>query len=108
MNKKELIKLCLNFDDAIDSYPFGEEHIVLRHKSNNKWFGLIFHLNNKLCINLKCNPIDSVFLREEYKSIYPAWHMNKTHWNTIEVNNISKDLLDSLIKMSFDLTKPKK
>lgn len=108
MNQKELIKLCLNFDDAIDSYPFEDDYVVLRHKSNNKWFGLIFHLNNKLCINLKCNPIDSVFLREEYKSIKPAWHMNKKHWNTIEVNNISKELLENLIKISFDLTKPKK
>ena len=72
MNKKELIKLCLNFEDAIDSYPFGEEHVVLRHKSNKKWFGLIFNINKKLCINLKCNPIDSVFFERRIQINLPG------------------------------------
>lgn len=108
MNKQELIKLCLKLDDAIETHPFGEdENIVLRHKSNNKWFALVFHLNKKLCVNLKSRPEDSVFLRDFNKGVLPAWHMNKTHWNTVEVNNVEKDLLESMIKASFDLTASK-
>ncbi len=37
MDKKELIKRCLIFEDALETYPFKdktyEEYAVLRHKS---------------------------------------------------------------------------
>ena len=108
MDKSDLIKRCLEYEDAVESYPFKEkiysEYAVLRHKSNGKWFGLVFYLNNRLCINLKCNPVDSAILRDEYEFITPAWHMNKTHWIMVDVNKSPKDLLDALIKVSFELT----
>lgn len=112
MDKSELIKRCLKFQDAVETYPFKDktydEYAVLRHKSNGKWFGLVFYLNDRLCINLKCNPVDSAILRDEYKFITPAWHMNKTHWVMVDVNNSPKDLLDALIKESFELTANKR
>lgn len=112
MDKNDLIKLCLKFQDAVETYPFKDktydEYAVLRHKTNGKWFGLVFYLNNRLCINLKCNPVDSAILRDEYKFITPAWHMNKTHWILVDVNKSPKDLLDALIKESFELTANKR
>lgn len=112
MDKNDLIKRCLKFQDAVETYPFKDktydEYAVLRHKTNGKWFGLVFYLDNRLCINLKCNPVDSAILRDEYKFITPAWHMNKTHWIMVEVNKSSKDLLDALIKESFELTANKR
>lgn len=111
MNKKELIKLATYNNDAIETYPFKDkvnsQHAVIRHKSNNKWFALIFYLDDKLCINLKCNPIDSAILRDTYDFIKPAWHMNKAHWITIEVNKSPKDLLQNLINKSFEITAQK-
>ena len=108
MNKNELIKRCLIFEDALETYPFKEkiyeECAVLRHKSNGRWFAMVFMYENKLSINLKCNPVDSAILRDEYKFITPAWHMNKTHWIMVDVNKSPKDLLDALIKESFELT----
>ena len=54
MNEKELIQKCLINKDAIETYPFKDERYkgtpILRHKSNNKWFGIIFKLNNILYI----------------------------------------------------------
>lgn len=112
MDKNDLIKRCLIFQDAVETYPFKDktydEYAVLRHKTNGKWFGLVFYLNNRLCINLKCNPVDSAILRDEYKFITPAWHMNKTHWILVDVNKSPKDLLDALIKESFELTANKR
>ncbi len=112
MNRNDLIKRCLVFDDAVETYPFKDktygEYAVLRHKSNGKWFGLVFYLNEKLCLNLKCNPVDSAILRDEYKFITPAWHMNKVHWIMIDVNKCPVDLLDALIEASFNLTAPKR
>ena len=111
MNKDDLIKRCLVFEDALETYPFKDktydEHAVLRHKTNGKWFGLVFLLEDRLYINLKCNPVDSAILRDEYKFITPGWHMNKVHWITVDVNKSPKDLLDALIETSFNLTAPK-
>ncbi len=109
LNEKELIKRCLIDADAICSYPFKDKKYaslpVLRHKSNNKWFGLIFYISDKLYINLKCPPFDAEILRDNHPQITPAWHMNKSHWNKIDVNNISLNLLDKLIGVSFEITK---
>ena len=109
MKKEELIKLCIFCDDAVVTYPFNDSankyYPVIRHKSNNKWFALIFKQNNKLFINLKSNPIDSAILRDTYDFILPAWHMNKTHWITVDVKKAPVNLLLSLIKQSFNLTK---
>ena len=110
MNTKQLIKRCLINEDAIVTYPFKDKKYdntpILRHKSNNKWFGVIFEQNETLYINLKAKPIDISILKDQYPEIIlPAWHMNKEHWYKIDVNAINKPLLDRLIKISFDLTK---
>lgn len=79
----------------------------MRHPSGGKWFACIMHLQGKLCINLKCDPVRSEFLRRTYKGVYPAWHMNKEHWNTVEVNSVPKGELFAMIAHSFELTAPK-
>lgn len=99
--------MCLKFEDAIDTYPFEEDYAILRHKTNNKWFGVIFELDGKLCINLKCDPVESAFLRDMYEEIKPAWHMNKVHWIMVEVSGVDKDLLENLVQKSYNLTKQK-
>lgn len=111
MNKKDLVKACLITDDAIETYPFKDktysEYAIIRHKSNNKWFAIIFHMDGKLCLNLKCNPIEGAILRDNYDYITSGWHMNKTHWIKVDVNKAPTDLLENLIKASYDLTTPK-
>lgn len=107
MNKNELIKKCIISKDAAETYPFKDypDMTVMRHKSNNKWFGLIFELDGKLCINLKCEPWEGAILRDEYPYITPAWHMNKAHWITVDVNSADMEVLEGIIKTSFELTK---
>lgn len=113
MNKIKLVKYCLVFEDAVETYPFKDktynEYAIVRHNSNRKWFAVIFYLEGKLYINLKCNPLDASLLREEYSFITPAWHMNKAHWNKVDVSKCPIDLLNNMIKVSFELTasKPK-
>ncbi len=113
MNEHELIKRCLISEDAIVTYPFSDKRYcqlpVLRHRSNNKWFALIFRLNDILYINLKAEPETVFILKDQYpEAISPAWHMNKDHWCKIDVNKIKSDILDAIIKRSFDITKNKK
>lgn len=111
MNKQQLIQHCLVFKDAVETYPFGRDEykdtVVMRHKSNEKWFALIFYLEKKLYINLKCEPDVGAIVREQFPSVTPAWHMNKKHWIKADVKNTSTEVLDELIKQSFNLTAPK-
>lgn len=107
----QLIKKCLIDDDAIETHPWENEYkdfIVMRHESNNKWFAIIFKMENELCINLKCYPDLIPVLKDQYPAVKPAWHMNKKHWCTVQVNHIPNETLDKLIKISFDITAPKK
>ena len=113
MNKEELIKICLINKDAIVSYPFKEKQYsqiaILRHKSNNKWFGVVFEQEGILYLNLKAQPEEICILKDQFpQSIKPAWHMNKRHWYKADVNSISTELLKNLIKISFEITQQKK
>ena len=38
------------------------------------------------CLDLKCDPVLSRLLRETYRGILPAYHMNKTHWITVRLH----------------------
>lgn len=108
MDKKALIAHCLTYHNAVEDYPFADnDSAIMRHSSNRKWFALIFHLYGKLCINLKCDPVKSEFLRKTYAGVYPAWHMNKEHWNTVEVGSVPRGELFAMIAHSFELTAPK-
>jgi predicted DNA-binding protein (MmcQ/YjbR family) len=55
-------------------------------------------------INLKCDPERAISLREEYDGIItPGFHMNKKHWNTLEITQLPKDFLEDLIAHSYNL-----
>mgnify|MGYP002421783608 CR=1 FL=1 len=42
----------------------------------------------------------------EEKGFYPAYHMNKEHWNTIIVDEkVDENLVKELIEQSYQLTK---
>ena len=113
MNKYELINKCIIDEDAIVTYPFADSKYkgtpILRHKSNEKWFGVVFEQEEILYLNLKARPEEICILKDQFpESIKPAWHMNKRYWYKVDVNSISSELLERLIKISFDITAKKK
>ena len=107
MNQRDLIKKCKINKDAIDTRPFKDEYsstVVMRHKSNNKWFGLIFTMDNELCINLKCPPDLIPILKDQFTSVKPAWHMNKKHWLTVMLQKDADiSLVQELLAESYQL-----
>jgi predicted DNA-binding protein (MmcQ/YjbR family) len=55
-------------------------------------------------ITLKCDPDRAVMLREAYPEITPGYHMNKQHWNTLNLHGkLSDDLVQELIDHSYQL-----
>ena len=111
MNKKQLIQRCLISDDAVETYPFGQDvykdTCVMRHKSNDKWFAAIFYLDKKLYINVKTEPEIGALLRMQYPSITHGWHMNKKHWIKADPLETPPEVLDEIIKR-INCTKVKK
>lgn len=102
MNLKELKDYCLSKKGVHEDFPFDDETLVL--KVGSKMFALT-NINEKdLKVNLKCDPIMSQDLRREYNAIKPGYHMNKTHWNTVEINgSIDDKTIKMLIDISYDL-----
>lgn len=117
MTRGELIELCLGWPGSYEDYPFddftnpagsGTSWTVMRHRGNKKSFALIFERDG-LCVNLKCEPMRADFLRAAFPdAVTPAYHMNKTHWNTVRPDLLSPEDLTDMIEHSYDLTKPKK
>ncbi|MCB9182682.1 MAG: MmcQ/YjbR family DNA-binding protein [Flavobacteriales bacterium] len=89
--------------------PFGPEALVFRVAG--KIFA-IAPLDLFVTINLKCEPERAIELRERYEGIIPGWHMNKRHWNTVDVTgSVPHKLLLELIDHSYALVRaslPKK
>lgn len=99
--------------DGYECYPFNgpnsHEKIkwtVIKHQANNKIMALIFEIDSQLLIDIKLDPDKGDILRQNIKGVYPGYHMNKVHWNTIAVNrtSLTKDEMHELIKESAKLT----
>ena len=60
------------------------------------------------CISVKCDPDLAVELREKYSCVQPAFHMNKTYWNTIFISpEITQKQIKEWIKHSHELIRKK-
>jgi len=109
MNIEKLRKYCLSKKNVIEDFPFDET--TLTFKIKGKMFCLI-DIDNPDSINLKCDPERAVELREKYEEIIPGFHMNKKHWNTVDIRGTLKDsLIIKMIDESYELvveTLPKK
>ena len=94
MNIEAIREFCLKKPEVTEGFPFGEETLVF--KVAGKIFLLASLDEIPLRINLKCDPEKAVELREEYDSVLPGYHMNKTHWNTVIVDGSfsKRELLD--------------
>jgi len=101
MNIEEFRDYCLAKPGVSEEMPFGPDTLVF--KVGGKIFALT-DINTFASINLKCEPIKALQLREEYDAIKPGYHMNKKHWNTVLINGqIRYSLLMELIDHSYNL-----
>lgn len=101
MDTNEILDYCLAKKGVAESFPFDNETLVL--KVGGKIFLLMPLERHPLQINLKTDPEWSIELREQYPQITGAYHMNKTHWNSVEINGLKRDLILQLIDHSYEL-----
>lgn len=102
MNARQLKKYLLSRPEAYEDYPFGPETTV--YKVKNFMFALTYQEKKHLHINLKCEPMEAVQLRDVFDSVLPGYHMNKNHWNTIILNgDVPNFELERMIDNSYKL-----
>lgn len=101
MNIETLREYCLQKSGAEEGFPFGEETLVF--KVGGKIF-LLIGMENANAFNVKCDPETAVALREQYPEVQPGFHMNKRHWNTVQINGrLTEPQLVEMINHSYHL-----
>ena len=102
MDLAEFREYCLTKPGATEGTPFGPD--VLVFKVSGKMFALAAPDELPATVNLKCDLDLALDLRDRYEQIRPGYHMNKKHWNTVEIENGIPDAeLRKMIDHSYEL-----
>lgn len=92
---------CLAKPGVTEDTPFDQDALCFR--VGNKIFS-ICSISEFQYINLKCDPVRAIELREEYPGITPGYHMNKKTWNSVSTSgNVPDKLILELANNSYDL-----
>jgi predicted DNA-binding protein (MmcQ/YjbR family) len=85
MDLAQFREYCLSKPRATEGTPFGPD--VLVFKVRGKMFALAALEEVPTTVNLKCEPDLALELRDRYEQVRPGYHMNKKHWNTVEIES---------------------
>ncbi len=101
MNIEDFRSYCLSKKGVTEEFPFDENTLVF--KVGGKMFALL-DVDAFESVNLKCDPEKAIDLREHYPGVQPGYHMNKKHWNTVEMDGtIPDNLILEWVDDSYDL-----
>ena len=118
LTKQNAIAYIRNNYGVAEDYPWDDsDAFVFRHRVSRKWFCLFMDISASYLgidddhiitvVNLKApRSMRDDLLREE--GIYPAYHMNKQHWISLDLRKANEKMLEVLIDMSFKATAMKK
>jgi predicted DNA-binding protein (MmcQ/YjbR family) len=101
MHIEEFREYCISKKGVTEELPFGPDTLV--YKVMGKIFALTSLESEVFRVSLKCDPTRALELREEFDYIVGAFHMNKTHWNTVDGLLCSTKMLKQLSDHSYDL-----
>lgn len=103
MEVDEIRDYALTLPNIEECFPFGEDNIVFKH--DGKIFIILDIASSPCTMNYKVTPDDIINQRDAYPdAIFPGFHMNKKHWNTIHLNRIvPSKCIKTLIDNSYQL-----
>ncbi len=119
MTKEEFIRYVKENYGVTPDNPFKDfETMIFRHKHNRKWFAAILKVSsdkisgyknngtvkNLDILDIKTDPLIRGDMLKK-KGVYVAYHMNKVHWLTINLDEIDSNDLEFLLDLSYNLTK---
>ena len=88
---------------------------VLRHEDNQKWYAILMRISWEKLDKGKEGEVEVVNLKNDQvaemltlKGIYPAFHMNKSYWISVPLDDkLSDQQIIDLIETSWGLTRKK-
>ncbi len=101
MDANEILDYCLAKKGVEETFPFDKVTLVL--KVGGKMFLLMDLEKQPLSIAVKTDLEWSEELREKHPQICGAYHMNKTHWNSVLCEGLKRELIKKMIDHSYDL-----
>ena len=102
MHLDQVREYCLNKPRATEGTPFGPD--VLVFKVGGKIFAIAALDEVPATVNLKCDPDLALDLRDRFEEVRPGYHMNKKHWNTVDIDGgVPEAELREMIDHSYDL-----
>ena len=105
ISREKILKYGLSFPNTYQDEPFRDKNWKLvRYGINKKAFLWTYEKDGYININVKSDPEKAFFWRKIYKSVIPAYHQNKMHWNTVILDgSIPKKDIELMIAESYDL-----
>jgi len=101
LNIEEYRNFCLSLKGTTEGLPFDDRTLVFKVKG--KMFSAT-DVEDYDMINVKCDPVKAIELRETYDFVLPGYHMNKKHWNSIKTGpHLPPDLLRKWVLDSYNL-----
>jgi len=100
MNIESFREYCISKKGVAEEFPF--DNVTLVFKVMGKMFALT-DIDFFKSVNLKCDPQRAIELRDQFAAIKSGYHMNKKHWNTVEMDGSLTDLfVKDLVDHSYD------
>jgi predicted DNA-binding protein (MmcQ/YjbR family) len=100
----DVIAYCKSKDGVTEEHPFRTDTLAFKVEGKN--FALMPNDGKDGRITLKCDPDRAVALRQAHPEITAGYHMNKQHWNTLDLNGtLPDDLVRELIDHSYGLVR---
>jgi len=105
MEIDEILNYALSLTETEECFPFGENNLVLKVKG--KMFLIIDLVSFPTTLNYKATPDDIIDQRDQYPdAIFPGFHMNKKHWNTLHLNKmVPSKVIKELVFNSYTLVR---
>lgn len=102
MKINEFKQYCYLKKGVSEDFPFDDETLVM--KVGTKMFACGSITKKPFKMNLKCNPDIVQSLRDSFEDIEPGFHMNKIHWDTVNMEGcLELEKLKWLIDHSYEL-----
>ena len=102
MDRPALLEILAAQPGASSDMPFDDSALVFR--VGGKIFAIVNVKDEPGSVSLKCEPEMAGDLRAAWKAIKPGWHLNKEHWNTIELDGtLPRELIVDLVVRSWHL-----
>lgn len=102
MTLQQLVDYCSSKPGVAKEFPFDEKTLVF--KVMGKMFALTGMDDASSRVNLKCDPVYAIALRQKYNAVQAGYYMNKKHWNTVELaGDIPNAELHEMIDDSYNL-----